>query len=302
MSALPFKPRIVQIVTDESIGSSGEVVPADLPSDFTVTTILLTEKLTQVTNEATLTEKLASMTTFELTTRTGSPWKISGTDLYYLNRDFYGRHPHIAGNSVATDDLIIYKSLAVPLNPRGVWDWQMGITPQTKGKIRVTMAADTDTGSDGRTLTVSCFGYEGAMPAEFMGAFVDSYPAVVGDNFVDIQSDRVTGMMGVFNYAPTGIEDLTTTDAPGLKNIGWAVSKSVREKVRAHGLQLLDGAWNEVVSPGEAAALPVSDYHLFSMGLRDGMYIPYVDKLQVYIESGVAETFRTHPLLAVRNG
>lgn len=301
MPSLPYRPRIVQIITDEGIASAGEVIVEPLPSDFTVTGIVLTEKHVQVTDEATLAEKLASLTTFELTTRNGSPWKISGEDLYYFDRDFYGRHPHIAGNSVATDNLIIYKSLAVPLNPLGVWNPHMGVTPRTKGKVKITMGTDTASGSDARTLTVSCYGFEGAMPPEFLGMFTDNYSAVLGDNFRDLQSDRVTGMAGIYNYGATGIEDLTTTDAPSLKNIGWAVAKSVREKVRAHGTQLLSGAWNEVVSPGEAAGLPVSDYHLFDMGLKQGMYVPYVSDLQAYLETAVASDFRTLPMLMVRN-
>jgi len=301
MPSHPLRPRITQIVVDEGIAAAGEVVTADLPSDYTVTGLLLTEKHVQDTNEATLAEKLASLDTFELTTRSGSPWKMSGVDLYYFNRDFYNKSIHIAGNSVATDNLILYKTLGIPLNPLGVWDTKMGVNPETKGKIRVTMGTDTASGSDGRTLTVTAYGYENLRAPEFLGAFVDSFTSVAGDNFRDIQSDRVNGMMGVFNFGTTGIEDLTTTDAPGLKDIGWAVAKSVREKVRAHGTQLLSGAWNTPVSPAEAVGLPVSDYHLFDMGLSGGMYIPYINNLQVYINSGVAEAFRTHPLLAVRN-
>lgn len=303
MAPLPFKPRMVQIVTDESIGTSGEVVTADLPADFTVTELILTQMLVQDTDEATLAEKLASLDTFELTTRSGSPWKIDGDDLYYLNRDLYGRHPHIAGNSVATNNLIVYASLKVPLNPKTVankWDMSMGITPASKGKIRVTMGTDTASGCDGRTLTVTALGYENLHVPEYMGAFTDNFTSVVGDNFRDIQTDRVAGLMGAYAFGTTGIEDLTTTDAPTVYDMGWAVGKSVREKIRAHGLSF-DGAWNEVISPGEAAGLPVSDYHLLDMGVRAGLYVPYVNDLQVYINSKVANAVRLHPLLAMRN-
>ncbi len=301
MPALRAKPRITQIITDKSIGTTGEVVNADLPTDFTTTGLLITEKLVQVTNEATLAEKIASLDTFELTTRNGSPWKISGADLFYLNRDIYGKYPHISQNSVATDDVIIYKSLAVPLNPKGMMDYSMGITPATMGKVRLTMGTDAASGSDAKTVTVSAYGYENLNVSEFMGGFVDSFTAVVGDNFRDIQTDRVAGMMGIFNFSTTGVEALTTTDAPGLKDIGWAVGKSVREKVRAHGVQLLNQAWN-IGSPGESAGLPTSTYHLHDMGVRQGEYVPYVNQLQAYLNAGVAEAFRTIPLLAVRNG
>lgn len=300
MPALRMKPRITQIITDKSIGVSGEVVNADLPTDFTCTGLLITEKHVQVTDEATLAEKLASLDTFELTTRNGSPWKISGVDLFYLNRDIYGKYPHISQNSVATDNAIIYKSLAVPLNPKGVLDTSMGVNPRTLGKVRVTMGTDAASGSDARTLTVSAYGYENLQAPEFMGAFVDSFTAVVGDNFRDLQSDRVTGMMGIYNFSTTGVEALTTTDAPGLKDIGWAVGKSVREKVRAHGVQMLDQTWN-IGSPAEAVGLPASTYHLLNMGVRQGEYVPYVNQLQAYLNAGVAEAFRTIPLLAVRN-
>jgi hypothetical protein len=292
---------MTQILSDRSVGSSGEVLTADMPSDYTVTGLLITEKHVQVTDEATLAEKLASLDTVEITTRNGSPWKMTGVDLYYFNRDFYGMHPHIAGNSVATDNLIIYKTLGIPLNPMGVWNTQMGITPQTKGKIRLTMGTDTASGSDARTVTIAALGYENMYASEFLGAFADNFTAQVGDNFRDVQSDRVAGMMGIFNFGTTGIEDLTTTDAPGLKEIGWAVNKSVRERVRAHSIQLLTGAWNLPISPGEAVGLPSSDYHLLDTGLKQGAYVPYVDGLQAYINSGVAEAFRTHALLAVRN-
>jgi len=300
MPSLPYRPRITQIVGDKSIAAGGETVNADLPSEYTVTGLLITEKLVQDTNEATLVEKLASLNQFELVTRSGGPWKISGTDLFYMNRDLLGKEPHISQNSVATDNYIIYKSLLVPFNPLGVWDTRFGVSPRTRGAVRLTMGTDAASGSDDRTLTVAAIGYEGLNPAEYMGCFVDPYTTTATDNFREIQSDRVSGIMGVYHFQTTGVEDLTTSDAPGLKDIGWAVAKSVREKVRAHGLQLLESAWN-TNARAEAVGLPNSKYTLMNLGLRTGQYVPYTNNFQIYLNCGVAEAARTHPLLAVRN-
>ena len=300
MPSLPYKPLGTQIIGDKSIAAGGETVNADLPSDFTVTGLLITEKLVQDTNEATLAEKLASINQFELVTRSGGPWKISGTDLFYMNRDLLGKEPHISQNSVATDNYIIYKSLLVLFNPLGVLDTRFGVSPRTRGAVRFTMGTDAATGCDDRTLTVEAVGYEGLNCAEYMGCFVDPFTSTATDNFRDIQADRVAGMMGVYHFQTTGVEDLTTTDAPGLKEIGWAVAKSVRTKTKAHALQLLDSAWN-TNARGEGVGLPNSDYTLMNTGLRTGHYIPYTNNLQVYLNCGVAEAARTHPLLAVRN-
>ena len=295
MPSLPYRPRITQIIGDKSIAAGGETINADLPSEYTVTGLLITQKKVQ-TGAVSLAQQLASLDQFEMVTRSGGPWKISGADLFYFNRDLLGKEPHISQNSVDTNDYILYESLLVPFNPLGIWNTQFGVSPRTRGAVRLTMGTDTNSACDDRTVTVAAIGYEGLNPAEYMGCFVDPFTSIASDNFRDIQSDRVSGMMGVYHFQTTGVEDLTTSDAPGLKDIGWAVAKSVREKVRAHGLQLLESAWN-TNARAETVGLPNSKYTLMNLGLRNGQYVPYTNHLQIYLNCGVAEAARTHPLL-----
>ena len=318
-----MKRRAVEILSDDSIGTSGETYNKDLPSDFATTMLAITQEGANVTDEATLAEILAGFGEIEVTNLNGSPVKWDADDLYYFNRDFLGHVPYNANvNSATVDNYIREMTLFIPLNPKGVWDPSFGMTPESKGKVRVVAGSDTNAGMDARTMTITALGLEGVVPESFMGAYLDSFTAVASDNFRSIQADRVKGMFGAFDFVTTGREDLTTTNTPGMTSMGYAVSKSVKEKVRADVLQALisqqahtkvtvshaacsatSAAYGSAtdISQDASAIKENTDYVLLDLGLHEGKGIQYVDNLQVYIKSGVAEANRLYPLLDIRN-
>jgi len=318
-----MKRRMTEILSDDSIGSSGQTFNKDLPSDFVTTMLAVTMEGANVTDEATLAEVLAGFGEIEISNLNGTPIKWDADDLYYFNRDFLGHVPYNANFGSATvDNYIREMTLFVPLNPMGIWNPNFGMIPESKGKVRVVAGSDTNAGQDARTLTITALGIEGAKPQSFMGAYLDSFTAVASDNFKSIQSDRVTGMFGAFDFVTTGREDLTTTNTPGMSHMGYAVSKSVKEKVRTDVLQALisQQAYTQVsISHAACSATSAAygsatdidqdafgikentDYVLLDLGLHEGQGIPYANDLQVYIKSGVAEANRLYPLLNVRN-
>lgn len=314
-----MKKRITEILADESIAAAGQTFTKEFPSDFAVTMLALTHVGVQVTDEATLAETLAGFGEIEISTRNGTPIKLDADDLYYLNRDLLKKTPYMSKVTDATDNLIKQLTLLYPLNPAGVWDQKMGITPEQNAKVKVVAGSDTAAGTDARKLTITAIGIEGINPPTFMGAYLDSFTAKVGDNFKDVQEDRNNGILGEYLFTTTGREDLTTTDAPGVKSMGWAVSNSVKTKVKADVLEAMNGAivfngtpyshTHAAVTTGAVAtgagvapAVPNSDYHLLDLGLRDAdPGVPFVSKLQAYIDAGVAEAMRLYPLIAVRN-
>ena len=318
-----MKRRMTEILADGSIGSSGETVTKDFPSDFPVTALAITQIGANVTDAATLAEILASFGTIEISTLNGTPVKWDADDLYYFNRDYLGHLPFIANTNEATvDNYIRELTLMVPLNPKGIWDPSMGITSENKGKVKVVFGSDTNAGMDAREATITALGVEGSNPATFMGAYQDSFTAVAGDNFRDLQSDRVQAMLGAYLFATTGREDLTTTNTPGCQKMGHAVSRSIREKVKADVLQALTSqdahAQIEIKHAACSATSAAygsetaiyqsahgikenSDYVLLDYGLHEGQGVPYVDALQAFVDAGVAEAMRLYPLLEVRN-
>lgn len=295
-----MRKRITRIVDGASINANGETISKDLPSDFVVTALAIQMKGANVTDEATLAELLAGLGTIEVSTRNGTPINWDADDLLYFNRALYGKFPYVTKTTGAGADNDIRRiSLMLPLNPKGVWDQSMGITPQAGGKVRQVLGTDTAAGADARTLTISAIGIEGINPPHFMGAYLDSFTSQLGDNFRDIQSDRVVEMIGAYLFATTGSEDLSSSDALGAKHLGWAVSKSIKEKVHTHILQNLFDVVDWQLASGIAA--PNSDYTLLDLGVRDGNGMPYVKDEQVYVDAGVAEAMRLYPLLKIRN-
>lgn len=312
-----MKMRSVEIVSEESITSAGETIVKDFPSDFIVTALAIEQKGQNVTDEATLTEILAGFGEIEVSTLYGTPIKWDADDLYYFNRDVLRKPPYISGITESTDNEYRYASLIVPFNPRGVWDPTMGITPASKGRVKIVAGGDTAAGMDGRSITITALGVEGGNPQSFLGAYLDSFTSIVGDNYRDIQRDRVVGVMGAYLFSTTGPEDLTTSDAPGCKHMGWGVTRSLKNKIGRSALQQLfnniDVAQRHTHTENTAATYtqnattasstaPNSDYVLLDTGLHRGeVGIPYVDDLQIYINAGVAEAMRLYPLLAIRN-
>ena len=319
-----MKRRMTEILSDDSIGSSGETITKELPSYFMTTMLGITMVGANTTDAATLAEILAGFGEIEISTRNGTPIKFDADDLYYFNRDILGHVPFVANTDEAiVDNYIRELTLFVPLNPKGIWDPSMGLTPDSKGKCRVVLGSDTVAGMDGRAVSITAMGVEGANPATYMGMYMDSFTSGLGDNFRDVQSDRVQAMLGAYLFTTTGREDLTTTDAPGCKKMGHAVSKSVREKVKADVLQALisqeaytqvsvshaacsatSAAYaSETAIPQSAHAIKeLTDYIMLDYGLHDGVGLPYVDDLQVFVEAGVAEAMRVYPMLTIRNG
>lgn len=292
--------RATKIYDAYSLNANGETVTKDLPSDYNVTALAITMSGANVTDEATLAELLAGMGTIEISTRNGTPISYDADDLFYLNRMIYGHNPYVTKTTGSGADNDIRRiTLMVPLNPKGAWDPTMGITPQAGGKVRQVIGTDTAAGADARTLTMTALGIEGGNPQTFMGAYMDSFTAGLGDNFREVQSDRVMEMMGLLLFATTGPEDLTSTDALGAKEVGWAVARSVREKIHAHVLQNLYDSVEWTLNSGTAA--PISDYALLDLGVTKGEGLPYVKDLQGYVNAGVAEAMRLYPLLKIRN-
>lgn len=293
-----MKRRMSEIINSKSIGASGEVITADLPTDYSVTALVISIVALDVTDAATLAEVLANMTWLEVTTRSGSPIKISGLDLYHFNREMFKMTP-LRTNIASTVDFV-YNTLIFPLNPIGVWDTSMGMSPTENGKVRLTMGTDTATGATSRTVTCTAIGIEGIAPWGYLGAFQDSYTSVVGDNFRDIQQEKVLGMMGTFTFQTTGLNALTTTDAQGIQKIGYGISNSIKESIRQDAIVAL-GAYGNTHEAEVTEAEVNTLYTLWNLGLTEGTFVPYVDKLQVYLKHGVAEATRLYPLLAVRN-
>lgn len=297
-----MKMRAVEIIADDSVAAAGETKNGEFPSDFAVTAIALEQVGANVTDEATLAEILAGFGDVEISTRNGAPISWDVDDLFYFNRDILGHQPYISKSVGAGADNDIRKStVIIPLNPKGIWNSEFGLTPESKGKIKWVLGSDTVSGMDGRNVTVTALGIEGVRPQAFMSAFKDNFTAVLGDNFRDIQADRVLGMMGMFLFATTGPEDLTSTDAQGAKHLGYGVSKSLKMKVKTSFLQQYQAI--EYVKVGDTAGTtaPNSDYAQLLLGMKKGEYVPYVDKMQGYVDAGVAEAMRMYPLLAVRN-
>lgn len=294
-----MKKRATKIVDAKSIAAAGETVTAEFPSDFTVTHVAFTQQGANVSDEATLAELLAGLGTIEISTRHGIPTNWDADDLYYFNRDYFGQSPYVSKTTGSGSDNDIRRiTLIVPVNPMGPWDSRFGITPESKAKTRVVMGSDTGSGMDARTLTVTCLGIEGINPQSFMGAYLDSFTAVVGDNFRDIQTDRVLGMMGAYLFATTSPEDLTSTDALGCRHMGWGISKSLKEKIHAHVLQ----QYARGIDPTAGSDTPsATEYSLLDTGLGEGSYLPFVDNFQAFVDAGVAEAMRLYPLLAIRN-
>lgn len=315
-----MKKRATEILSDESIAAAGQTFTKDFPSDFTVTALAFTQVGAQATDEALLAEWLAGFGDLEISTGNGTPIKIDMDDLFYFNRDMFKKTPYFSKVTVATDTAIRQMSLILPLNPAGVWNQKMGMTPDTKGKVKLVAGSDTATGAASRKMTITALGIEGIRPPAFMGAYLNSFTSKLTDNFIDVQADRNDGLLGEYLKVTTGREDLTTTDAPGVKTMGWAVSNSVKQKIKADVLEALydavefqgvpyshvhgsitAGAANSAatVVPG----VPVSLYHLLDLGLKQAEPgVPFVEKLQCYLDAGVAEAMRLYPLTAIRNG
>lgn len=287
------RPRTTKILDSYSIGTNGEVVTEELP-EYPVNSLIITQIGTNDTDQATQSEILAGIGTIELLTAQGTPIKIDAEDLFYLNQDMFKKVPYISSQSSA--DNYRYVSLVLPLNPFIVdnpFNMSMGISPSMKPKIKISTGSDTDSGMSNRLLKITAVGVEGQAPSEFMGYYQDVYNTNTGDNFIDIQQDRVSKLLGIYGKMVTSPEDVTSTDATGIETIGWAIQKSIREKMDLDEIQAL----NNNLDPDNQN----THYALLDIGINRGQGIGHKDGLQVYINSGVSEDITLYPLLTVRN-
>lgn len=298
--------RATKILNAFSLNANGETKTQDLPSDYTTTALGVTMTGANVTDEATLAELLAGLGEIRVITKNTMVQKWDADDLFYFNEHWFRHHPYFSKSvGAGADNDIRAISLYVPLNPRqpqhGEFDPVYGVTPNQNAKFEIVTGTDTAAGSDARKLTVTAYGQEGIAPVSYMGAYQNSYTAIVGDNFIDVQTAGVNGMFGAFAFGTTGREDLTSTDATGIQEIGWAVSRGIKESLPSDILQALRAHDYVLVGDTAGTTAPQSDYTMMDLGMADGFTIPMDPKLQVYVKSGVAEADRVYPLLEYLN-
>lgn len=314
--------KSTKIINGESISSGGERPEAKLPG-YTTKYLTITQWGANVTDTATLAEILAGFGTIELSVQgLGTPVKWDADDLFYFNRDVIpGRYPFVSGTLATTaDNQMRYVSLVLPLCPLlpeqgGMFDPRWGIPKGMDATISVDMGTDTAAGMDARSLTVTAVGVEGDSPTHFMGSFLKSFTSVLQDNFQKVSANKTEALLGAYLFTTTGLEDITSTDDPGVRDIGYAVSGSPRERYDAAGLLGLRQniyAWPVrhthagVCTAGEntavvsaASAAGVSDYYFADFGMTVGG-VPYETDLEVHMIAEVAEAFRLYPILAHR--
>lgn len=292
-----MKPKAVEIINEVGIASGGENIDEDLPANYPVNALSITQTVTQDTDEASLSELLAGIGDIKIETTDGFPVKTNATDLYYLNRDLLGKQPYYNLKGTGTDNAIRYITVLLPLNPKireDPFNMEMGIAPETAGRLKISTGSDTDAGGDNRTLTVTALGIQNApKPAGFMGMYQDTFTTSVGDNFRDTQKSKVTDFMGIYAKATTGTEDITTTDALGIEALGWGLSQDVIEAINTQDLQALN---NDIYQPEINGK-----YALMDLGVKYGQGIGKPADLKAYVESGVSESVSIYPLLKVKN-
>lgn len=315
--------RHANIYKDETIAAGGSTFTKDLPKTFITSHLCVKVLGANVTNEATLAEVLAGIGSIRIQAAQGQVHLWEAEDLYYFNQYWFNKTPYLSNAMADTDgadDDIRNLVLVVPFNPliptKGPYDVTMGLGPSAQASFEIVTDTDTVAGSDGRKLTVTAIGQDGVPePQTFMGAKqTNKTPTSTGDNYVDIQGTAVNLLMGCHVFATTSREDLTTADAPGLLEIGWAVQESMREKISADHCHAVSsslswfarphlhtkGCYGSVQNTGSGPTV-VAEYYLWDIGLKSGIGVPYQPQMQIYMNNGVAELHRVYPLLAIRN-
>lgn len=316
-------PKATKVVDAQSIASGGTNITEKLPTVHPTSYLTISQVGANVTDAATLAEILAGFGTIELTVDgLGTIIQWDADDLLYFNRDVIpGAYPFIANVLAGTADNAIRElTLVLPLSPLnnkngGLYDGRFGLPKNVGATIKVSAGTDTAAGMDARYMTIQAIGPDTGNPTHIMGSFLDSFTAVATHNFQKCNDAKAEGLLGAWLFATTGREDLTSTDAPGVKNIGYAYGKSLQEAFFADallGLRQNIYAWpvrhthaevctlgNNTAVLSAASAAAVSDYYFADFGMTHGG-VPFKSDTRVDVEAGVAEAMRLYPLVAHR--
>lgn len=179
---------------DKALVASGSY-QEDLPA-VPLSHLILTLKGLNVTDEATLAEVLARITTVSVKDVGVTIFSLSGADLFALNCIFMGKMP-ILTNRVATDNATRAITMIIPFgrslyNPAECYPAK----PQGNLKFYLDISA-TETAIDGLIAQLEAVNLPGAGPASFLKVYTKTYTAgAVGLNSVDLErGNLVAGLL-----------------------------------------------------------------------------------------------------------
>lgn len=309
--------RGTTVVDAQSIATGGTNISEKVTATHPITHLTLSQVGANVSDEATLAEILAGFGTVEMTVPgLGTIIQWDADDLFYFNRDVIPKsYPFVSRFESDTDNDIRETTLVLPLSPAGIdniGDATYGLPANSDATLKVSTGTDTAAGMDARAVTVQGFGPAEGRPSHILGSFMDSFtPSATPGNFQKINDARISALMGAFIFATTSREDLGATDAPTLKNMGYAYGKSSQELFFADALLGMRSnmyQWPVVHTHGNIcgsggaesdSTRAVAEYYFADFGMRIGGVpaTPTMD-VRVQVDAGVADACRLYPLVA----
>lgn len=187
------------IVHEASI-TAGDVRTDDLPVN-PLSHLLITVRGLNVTNEATIAELLARLTSIRVLKRGTAVWDISGTDLFAYNIALLGKAPFVS-NQVATDDAVRDITLVLPFG-RTLYNPNEAMGSNLRGELQLeTTFSATETAVDNLEYIVTAVEMPEANPARHVKVTSASQTPVDGvDN--DIPLAIGNPMFALFLFSTT---------------------------------------------------------------------------------------------------
>lgn len=315
-------PRSTKVVDAQSIAAGGTNISEKMPEGHQTNYLTISQVGANVTDEATIAEILAGFGTIELTVEgLGTIIQWDADDLFYFNRDVIpGAYPFVSmfNQNTTFDDYIRELTLVLPLTPLhnkygGLFDSRFGLPRGKVATLKIATGTDTASGMDARSMTVNAIGPGiGGAATHIMGSYLDAFTAVATPgNFQKVNEANADALLGAFIFATTSREDLTTSNAPGLKNLGYAIGRSSQELFFADallGLRQNMYAWPTPHTHGYLCAVgstnvystrTLAEYYFMDLGMTQGG-VPFKPDMRVQVDAGVAEAMRLYPFVAHR--
>lgn len=198
------------VVAENTSVLASSTTTFDLPVN-PMSHLMLTMRFLNVTDEATLAQILARLTTIQVTRFGQQIFNMSGTDLHRMNMILLGNNP-IVNNQVATDNAARYISLCIPFS-RVLCNPNEGIGATQRGelKLQITLSA-SETDVDNVSFQVEAFEMLGANPKNYLKSTTLSYTTVSGvDNDIPLPLGNKYVGLGIFSTTVPTTTSYTTT-------------------------------------------------------------------------------------------